>query len=115
MNRTLPQYREVPAGYVPLESTEPWERGAPDIGPSAGKPSRFILEPWSEITFDSCEEWLVKRFLPRRGVAVVYGKPASFKSFVAFHIALSSALGCAWADRTVFKASVVYILISAEI
>jgi hypothetical protein len=109
MNRTLRPVPEIPKGYVPLESGEPWRRGAPEIDPSAPKSSRFILEPWSEITFDSGEEWLVKRFLPRRGVAVIYGKPASFKSFVASRIALSCALGWAWADRTVFKASVVYI------
>jgi hypothetical protein len=107
MNRALRPDPEIPAGYVPLESAEPWERGAPDIGPR--EPSRFILQPWSEITFDSGEEWLVKRFLPRRGVAVIYGKPPSFKSFVASHLALSCALGWAWADRTVFKASVIYI------
>lgn len=48
-------------------------------------------------------------FLPRRGVAVIYGKPASFKSFLASHIGLCCALGWAWAARCAFKAPVVYI------
>jgi AAA domain len=109
MNRALRPDKEVPTGLTPLESPEPWQRGAPDIGESANMPSKFNLEPWSEITFDSSEEWLVKRFLQRRGVAVIYGKPASFKSFLASHIALCCALGWNWAARSVFKASVVYI------
>lgn len=109
MNRALRPVPEIPPGYVSLESDEPWRRGTPDIGPSARQPSRFVLETWPEITFDSGEEWLVKRFLPRHGVAVTYGKPASFKSFVASHLALCCALGWAWADRRVLKASVVYI------
>ena len=108
MNRALRSVAEIPSGYEPLESDEPWRRGVPDDGPSARQP-RFVLESWPEITFDSGEEWLVKRFLPQRGVAVVYGKPASFKSFVASHIALCCALGWAWAGRRVLKASIVYI------
>jgi AAA domain len=109
MNRALRPDREIPAGYVPLESAEPWERCAPDIGQSAGARSRFILEPWSAITFDGREEWLVKRVLPRKGVAVIYGKPASLKTFIAFHVALSCGVNWAWAGRSVSKAPVVYI------
>jgi AAA domain len=109
MNRTLCSALEIPAGYAPLESAEPWERGTPTIGPSAGAPPRFILESWPEITFEGGEESLIKRVLPRRGVAVVYGKPASFKSFVVGHMALCVALGWVWAGRRVFQAPVVYI------
>jgi hypothetical protein len=81
--------------------------GAPHIGPSAY--SKFILEAWSQITFDGREEWLVKRVLPRKGVAVIYGKPANLKSFITFHVALSCAVDWAWAGRSVSKAPVVYI------
>jgi hypothetical protein len=95
---------DTPAGYVPLGLADLRAR----VGEVAGAP-KFILEPWSEIAFDGAEEWLVKRVLPRRGVAVIYGKPASFKSFVASHIALRCALGWAWAARNVFRTSVVYI------
>ncbi|MGB5087054.1 MAG: AAA family ATPase [Methylocystis silviterrae] len=71
--------------------------------------NRFVLEPWESITHDNDEEWLVKRILPRRGVAALYGKPGSFKSFVAFHIAVSVASGRQWAGRRVTQAPVVYI------
>ena len=97
MNRALRPDREVPAGFMPREPAEPWHRGAPDIGPSANTPPKFNLEPWSEISFDGGEEWSIKGILPRRGVAVVFGKPASFKSFVVSHMALCAALG--WQAR----------------
>jgi hypothetical protein len=109
MSRALRLNSEVPTGYVPLDSVEPWERGEPQFGPPPEKSSKFILEPWSEIDFDNAEEWLVKRVLPRRGVVVVFGKPASFKSFVVGHIALCAALGWRWADRRVSQAPVVYV------
>jgi hypothetical protein len=67
MSRALRPDKEVPTELTPLESPEPWQRGAPDIGRSVDMPSKFNLEPWSEITFDSSEEWLVKRFF--RGAA----------------------------------------------
>jgi hypothetical protein len=109
MNRALRPDREVPAGFMPLEPAEPWHRGAPDIGLSANTPPKFNLEPWSEISFDGGEEWSIKGILPRRGVAVVFGKPASFKSFVVSHMALCAALGWHWAGRRVSQTPVVYI------
>jgi RecA/RadA recombinase len=86
--------------------------GVRQLSPAADAlppPLKFILEPWSEIVFDGGEEWLIKRVLPRRGLAAIYGKPGSFKSFVAVHIAMCIALGREWAGRRVAQASVVYI------
>lgn len=108
-----PQSESAVAGYVDLEEAErqneppPYEPPGQPIDPAST--ARFALEPWSEITFDGNEEWAVKRVLPRQGVAVIYGKPSSFKSFVASHIALSRAMGWPWAGRRVFQCSVVYI------
>ncbi|MGE0235272.1 AAA family ATPase [Methylocystis sp.] len=70
---------------------------------------RFKLEAWKSITFDKSEEWLVKHILPRRGVAALYGKPGSYKSFVALYIAVSIASGRQWAGRRVTQAPVVYL------
>src|SRR5580704_8305626 len=86
--------------------------GVRQLSPAADAlppPLKFILERWSEIVFDGREEWLIKRVLPRRGLAAIYGKPGSFKSFVAMHIAMCIALGREWAGRRVAQASVVYI------
>lgn len=71
--------------------------------------NKFKLERFEEITFTAKEEWLVKRVLPRIGVAAIYGKPGSFKSFVAADIAFNVALGHDWAGRRVMPGSVVYI------
>ncbi|MEJ0095434.1 MAG: AAA family ATPase [Methylocella sp.] len=82
------------------------------IAPGAPmSPSRlkFILEPFDAIRFDISEEWFVKKLIPRQGVAVIYGKSQSFKSFVALDLAMSIALGRDWAGRRVEQAPVVYI------
>jgi hypothetical protein len=98
-------------GFVDLDDTDPQERDAPPPGqPMDAAPAKtFKLEHWKNIPFDAREEWLIKRVLPRRGLAAIYGKPGSFKSFVAVHIALCVALGRSWAGRRVAAGSVVYI------
>lgn len=75
-----------------------------------GKPRRtFYLEPFEDIQFIGGEEWLVKRVLPRRGVAVIFGKSQSFKSFVALDLACRIAAGWEWAGLKVAQAPVIYI------
>ncbi len=88
------------------------ERNPPPIGEPADAnkpPAKFTLERWRDITFGAGEEWLIKRVLPRRGLAVIFGKPKSFKSFIAKHMALCVSIGREWAGRRVHKAPVVYI------
>jgi len=88
---------------------EPPEAPPPEGAVEAVTAARFKLERWSEITFEPRGEWLIKKVLPRRGLAAIYGKPGSFKSFVALHIGLSVALGRPWASRRVAQGAVVYI------
>ncbi len=76
--------------------------------PKAARP-KFPVERWGDILFDGREEWAIKRLLPRVGLAAIFGRPASFKSFVASHVALCVALGWDWAGRRVNQTSVVYI------
>jgi len=101
----------------PPFTTEPWkpaaqgngadkDRGAPPIG---NEPVRFTLEDWNDVTFDPDEEWLIEGVLSKRGLGLIFGKPKSFKSFVAKHFGLCVALGIPWAGRRVEKGSVVYI------
>jgi hypothetical protein len=95
-------------GYEELND-EPPDSRPPEGTVEAASGARFKLERWSEITFEPRGEWLIKKVLPRRGLAAIYGKPGSFKSFVALHIGLSVALGRPWASRRVAKGAVVYI------
>jgi hypothetical protein len=94
-----------------LDQMEPEIPPSPySFAPTAqSRPAKFVLERWRDMRFDGKEEWLVKRILPRRGLAAIYGKPSAFKSFVAQHIALCVAAGREWAGRSVSSAPVVYI------
>lgn len=76
---------------------------------TSGRQRRFKLEAFDGISFDSNEEWLVQGVLPRRGVAAIFGKPATHKSFIVCDIALRIAAGLDWAGRHVFQSPVIYI------
>jgi len=70
---------------------------------------KFALQPFERIAFDEHQEWLIGRVLPRQGVAALYGKPGSYKSFLAQDIAMRVAIGRDWAGRRVARAPVIYI------
>jgi hypothetical protein len=63
------------------------ERSAPPLprrnGPAARAPikPKFQLMPFNNIKFEAVEEWLVKKLLPRKGVAAIYGASGSVKTF----------------------------------
>lgn len=95
-----------------LYETKPFRPSAKPHAPNGRDPNnstKFEIEPWDAIKFEGDEEWAIKRFLPARGIAALYGKPGSLKSFVAVHMALSRALGREWAGRRVSQAPVIYI------
>jgi RecA/RadA recombinase len=108
------EYRRERGDRLGLRLVESDAGEPPDRAPSIGEPvaparPKFILEPFDAIRFESSEEWLVKRIIPRQGVVTVYGAPQSFKSFVALNLALHVALGWQWAGRRVTQAPTVYI------
>lgn len=78
-------------------------------GTGEGGKNKFKLEKFEDIKFEAKEEWLIKGILPKQGVAAVYGKPGSLKSFVASDIAFSTALNRDWAGRRGTGAPVVFI------
>ena len=92
-----------------IEAAEPYDGYNPPGAPAETSRPKFPLEIWRDIVFVGSAEWLVKRTLPRQGLAAIYGRPGSFKSFVAFHIAFCVALGRSWGGRRVTQASAVYI------
>lgn len=81
----------------------------PPGGPAPPARLKFTLEPFESIKFESRDEWLVKRLLPRQGVGAFYGASQSFKSFVVSDLALHVALGWEWSGRRVTQAPAVYI------
>jgi hypothetical protein len=104
---SIEKRREEPA-YVTQDGEVVAPAGAETPG-ARREPSKFKLERWRDITFDFEEEWLVKHILPGCGVAAIYGKPGSYKSFVLFSLMLAVALGRPWAARRVAKGHAVYI------
>jgi hypothetical protein len=99
--------------WHPLDDDAPPREPAgayrPPGEPASPAHQKFTLEPWRDIAFVVYSEWLVKQFLPLQGLAAIFGKPGSFKSFVALHIALCVALGRPWSRRRVAQRNVVYI------
>jgi hypothetical protein len=86
------------------------ESNPPPIGdPRESGANKFKLVRWGESTFDPNEEWRIKHIIPMKGFGLLYGKSQSLKSFVAMHLALSVALGEAWAGKRVEKTTVVYV------
>ena len=65
--------------------------------------------PFDSIRFVASDEWLIKKLVPRQGVAVIFGSPRSFKSFIAMDLALHVAIGWNWAGQATTQGDVVYI------
>ena len=70
---------------------------------------RFRFSWWESLKADQIVEWLIKDLLPKGAFVVLYGKPGSFKSFVAICIAAFVAASVAWFGRAVKGGPVLYI------
>lgn len=71
--------------------------------------SRLTLEPWSGLQ-DVLVQWLVKDLLPQGAMAALYGKPGSYKSFVALYIAAMVASGGDCFMRSTRPGPVIYVM-----
>jgi hypothetical protein len=85
---------------------------APDDKPpgngSAG-PQRFKLQRFADIRISTKPNYLIKGFLPRKGLAVMWGPHKCGKSFIAFDMAMHIALGRPYRDRRVQQGAVAYL------
>lgn len=54
--------------------------------------------------------WLIEDWLPKTGIAAIYGHPGSGKSFFALHMAAHVADGRVWDGRHVERGLVVYVV-----
>lgn len=69
---------------------------------------RIELIPWDHLP-DIKVRWLIKDFLPAGGFGALYGKPGSYKSFVALYLSACVACGKPAFDRETTAGDVVYI------
>jgi hypothetical protein len=58
--------------------------------------------------------WRVKGLLPQTGVAAIYGPSGSGKSFLAFDMALSLAMGTHWFQHRTVACEVTYVMLEGE-
>ena len=79
-----------------------------DDGRGSARAKRFDLIPFDAIAFSSAPAYLIKGLLPRVGLAVMWGPPKCGKSFLAFDMMMSVALGWRFRDRRVQQGAVVY-------
>jgi len=78
------------------------------IGETPRPKSKIEFIPWDNLP-EIEVQWLIKDFLPAGGFAALYGKPGSYKSFVALYLAASIASGRTAFDRATTPGDVIYI------
>jgi len=71
--------------------------------------NRFEVVQAAEFAKAKQSGWIVKKVLPKAGLAVVFGESGSGKSFWALDIAMSVVLGTPWREHKVKQGGCVYI------
>jgi hypothetical protein len=75
----------------------------------------FPLMSFADITLDKTKRnYLIKNILPRRGLAVIWGAPKCYKSFIATDMALHVALAWQYRGFRVQQAAVVYVALEGR-
>jgi len=97
--KKAPLYDPLTAEQHPIEQNEP-------IDP-AQKP-RVELIPWEGLQ-DVPVKWLIKELVPAQSFAALYGKPGSYKSFVALYLATMIATGQPAFDKETAPGDVIYL------
>lgn len=77
---------------------------------AAPKPATLLPFEWAGETKPVLEDlWLIHNWLPKSGIAMVYGHPGSGKSFLMLDMASHIARSAAWGGRTVEGGLVIYL------
>jgi hypothetical protein len=93
--------RVQPAAFLTSEQTKP--------GKPADKPKRKVeLIPLAQLQ-DVKVRWLVEDILPASSFAAIYGRPGSYKSFVALYVAACVASGEECFGKAVAQGPVIYV------
>ena len=77
--------------------------------PETARPPRLALVPFNQVQLTTTTPYLVKGFIPREGLAVVWGPPKCGKSFWAFDLTMHVALGWEYRERRIVQGPVVYV------
>ncbi len=80
----------------------------------AAKNFKFQLVSYADIPELTIGQWTIKRLLPARGLAVVYGPPGCGKSFLVLDAVLHIAAGIEYVGQAVRQLRVVYIVAEGQ-
>jgi AAA domain/Bifunctional DNA primase/polymerase, N-terminal len=69
---------------------------------------KFQLVRFNDLRLEDEVDYLVEGMIPRRGIAVLWGKKKSLKSFILLDMVLHVARGQPWYERSVTQGHVVY-------
>jgi hypothetical protein len=69
---------------------------------------KYTLIP-STLLVDEPVRWLIQDLIPVKAFAALYGKPGTYKSFVALYLSASTALGLVVFNKSTVAGDVVYI------
>lgn len=94
-------------GWTPPAYADPASVEAPS--PQPGARSRSDLEWFDDIMPALTDGYIVKSFLARQAMSVVYGPSNSGKTFFALDLAFHIAIGAQWRGRRVHQAAVLYL------
>lgn len=110
---TLIRARE---GKIAGIDTPPERAEAPTAQPDApsGFERQIKIRTLGELRSTPPPSFLVADYLIENTFAVLYGAPASYKSFVAMDWALSIAHGVDWNDRPVAQGAVLYLAMEGQ-
>lgn len=90
-------------------------RQAPTDDGAPQQRQRFKLIPWSDFAATpTADSWLVDKLLPRTGLAVLFGRSKSYKSFIALDVGVAVASDRPWAGRKVRAGIVVYVVCEGQ-
>jgi hypothetical protein len=106
------------------EPPPPDDEPAPGPGPGPGpgprpgpggsaKLRKFKLTPVSDISYDpKSDHWLIDGLLATTGLATIWGKYKSYKSFIAFAVAVAIADANLkeWGGRALLHGTVIYVI-----
>lgn len=76
--------------------------------PETRNANRINLVHWSELP-DVETQWLITNLIPAGGLAALYGKPGTFKSFVALYVAAMVGSGKSVFGNDVIQGDVIYV------
>ena len=102
--------RQMEGFAQPVISAEPFilQPGSNGASEQSKPKKRVEIIPWRDLQ-DVKVRWLVQDVLPASSFAAIYGRPGSYKSFVALSLAASIASGRDAFGKPVERGPVVYV------